>query len=145
MLGQFVGLLTKNSTPGGGGYGQNIAAGIEPGRISEVVSNMWYNGELTLYPTPYGENSPDMTGFHAWGHYSQVVWSDSESVGCYTSTCFPAGQDPQGCKSDGTSYLPGTACGDGINGQAVGVPAYFTVCNYYPAGKLNATKKKLGH
>jgi len=104
---------------------------------------MWYNGEVELFPTPYGNNSPNMTDFHEWGHYSQVVWTDSESVGCYTSTCFPPGVDKQGCKSDGTSYLSGAACGDGINGQAIGVPAYFTVCNYYPAGKPTTTIQKL--
>ena len=97
---------------------------------------MWYNGEEPLYPLPYGNNNPDMGGFDGWGHYSQVVWSDSESVGCYTSTCFPAGGDPQGCKPDGSSYLKNTPCGDGYPGETVGDPAYFTVCNYYPPGKL---------
>jgi len=130
-----AGPLTENSTPGGGGYGQNIAAGIAPGRISEVVSNMWYNGEESLFPTPYGNDSPDMSNFAAWGHFSQLVWSETESVGCYTSTCSPAGQDPQTCKPDGTSYLSGLPCGHGTDGEAVGDPAYFTVCNYYPAGK----------
>lgn len=129
-------MLMYHSTPGGGGYGQNIAAGIEPGQVAKVIGDMWYNGEEPLYPLPYGVDSPDMGNFEKWGHYSQVVWSDTESVGCYTSTCFPAGGDPQGCKSDGTSYLGNTPCGDGYPGQTVGVPAYFTVCNYYPPGKL---------
>lgn len=132
-------LLTEHRVPGGGGYGQNIAAGPEPGKVADVISNMWYNGELELYPTPYGIDSPNMGNFEGWGHFSQVVWSDSESVGCYTSTCFPAGQDPQDCQSDGTSYLSGLTCGNG------GVPAYFTVCNYYPAGKPAAMMWQRDH
>lgn len=119
--------------PGGGGYGQNIAAGVPAGNISAIVSNMWYNGEEPLYPTPYGNNSPDMSNFEKWGHYSQLVWAKTESVGCYTQTCSPPGQDPLKCKPDGTSYLGNSQCGNGIN-SPVGIPAIFTVCNYYPPG-----------
>lgn len=120
-------------SPGGGGYGQNIAAGVPAGNISAIISNMWYNGEESLYPTPYGNDSPDMSNFEKWGHYSQMVWAKSESVGCYTQTCSPPGQDPLKCKPDGTSYLGKSTCGNGIN-SPVGIPAIFTVCNYYPPG-----------
>lgn len=96
---------------------------------------MWYNGELELYPTPYGNDSPDMTNFEKWGHYSQLMWSGSDSVGCYTQLCAPPGKSALKCKDDGTSWLANSPCGDGLNGEAVGVPAIFTVCNYYPPGK----------
>lgn len=88
-----------------------------------------------MFPTPYGKNSPNMTDFENWGHYTQVVWSETESVGCYTSTCFPAGKKAISCKPDGTSYLSGVQCSHGIKGEPLSIPAYFTVCNYYPAGK----------
>lgn len=121
--------LTAFSTPGGGGYGQNIAAGIQAGNISAILSNNFYNDELPRYPE-FGTSSPDLTLFEEWGHFSQLVWKATLSVGCYTEICSPPGADPLDCKSDDTSYLNGLACGNG------GIPAIFTVCNYDPPGGM---------
>lgn len=135
-------MLTCNSTPGNGnaaypqGYGQNIAAGINPGEVVKVVSNMWYDGEVAAYPTPYGTDSPDMSNFEVWGHYSQAVWAETESVGCFTSSCAPAGVDPTDCKSDGSPYLENVLCGQNRPDHKYPTPAYFTVCNYYPSGSI---------
>jgi hypothetical protein len=72
---------------------------------------MWYNGELPQFPSNgYGQANPDMSNFEGWGHFSQVVWAGSTKVGCKTQFC-PAG----------TVYST--------------MDAWFTVCNYYPAGK----------
>ena len=120
--------LTASSAPGGGGYGQNIAAGTPSGNISAILTNGFYNGELPHYPQ-YGTNNPDMSDFEDWGHFSQLVWHSTTSVGCYTAICSPPGVDSLSCKPDGTSYLKGLNCGNG------GIPAIFTVCNYDPPGK----------
>lgn len=46
-----------------------------------------------------------MTNFDSWGHFTQMVWSDSTSVGCSVQYC-----------QTGTIYSS--------------MPAWFTVCNY---------------
>lgn len=72
-----------------------------------------YNGEVNNYPGPYGSDNPDLSNFESWGHYSQIVWRSTASVGCATQYC------PQG-----------------LSGAGAGVPPYFTVCDYYPAGNF---------
>ena len=124
--------LTLISTPGGGGYGQNIANGIAPGNISSIITNGLYNDEFGWYGNQWGKDNPNMQDFEKWGHLSQIVWKSTTSVGCYTSSCAPPGADPQLCKP-GTNepYLANTVCGTNP-----GTPAFFTVCNYYPAGNV---------
>ena len=115
---------------GDGNYGQNIGAGIDAGNISALITNMLYNNEIENYPQPYAQGDPENSNFESWGHFSQIVWSDTTSVGCYTYDCSPAGQpSTQDCNANGHPYLANTNCGPG------GTPAVFTVCNYYPAGK----------
>lgn len=126
----LIALLTYRSSPGGGGYGQNIAAGYEPGHIPEVITGGFYNNEIELFPG-YGSDSPDMSNFEKWGHFSQVVWAKTKKVGCYTQICSPPGAKPLDCNpSTGQSYLKNTGCGNG------GMNAIFTVCNYSPPGRL---------
>ena len=76
-----------------------------------LINNDMYNGEINFYPLPYGVE-PDMSNFEEWGHYSQIVWKSTTSVGCYTQYC------PNGLANVGS-----------------GVSPYFTVCNYSPPGK----------
>lgn len=115
--------------PGGGGYGQNIAAGTPAGNITAILTNQFYNLEQPLYPE-FGTNTPNTLLFEKWGHFSQVVWSSTKTVGCYTTICSPPGRSTLDCKPDGTSYLSGLECGNR------GIPAIFTVCNYHPAGNF---------
>ena len=118
----------SSRVPGDGDYGQNIGAGITAGNISALLTNLLYNGEIENYPLPYGQKDP--AGLESWGHYSQMVWSDTTSVGCYTYDCSPPGQPAtQDCDPSGQSYLANTNCG------SYGTPAVFTVCNYYPEGE----------
>ena len=65
---------------------------------------------MELYKDLYNQNAPDMSNFENWGHFSQIVWKSTKSVGCYTQSC-PQGVAPYDIK-------------------------YFTVCNYSPPGKL---------
>lgn len=106
-------IYEHNTTANGGGYGQNIAAGVASDNVSAVISDLFYNGEVNYFDGLYGEADPDMTNFEDWGHFSQIVWKDTTAVGCATYDCSSSGLANTG--------------GD--------VSPYFTVCNYSPAGK----------
>lgn len=111
-------VFAHDLSEGDGNYGQNIAmyassdenALDENTAVAQAITSMWYNGELDLYPGPYG-SEPSMSDFDAWGHFSQIVWAEQSVVGCAVQKC-----------------APGT--------METGMTAWFTVCNYYPAGKL---------
>jgi hypothetical protein len=115
--------LTCNRTPGGGGYGQNLALWGSTGdiktkdqdnTIAQAITDMWHNGEVRAYPwSDAGKDNPDMTNFETWGHFSQLVWATSEVVGCASQYCDP-----------GTIYPD--------------MGSWFTVCDYYPPGKSKA-------
>ncbi|KAL8636824.1 MAG: hypothetical protein Q9228_005830 [Teloschistes exilis] len=124
--------------PGGGGYGQNIAAGISAGELAKTLTNGFYNDEMMLYPG-YGTDNPDMGNFEKWGHFSQMLWQSTTKVGCYTHTCSPPGAPPLDCNpATGQSYLKNTGCGNG------GMNAIFTVCNYSPPGNYAGQYSKVG-
>jgi len=105
----------------GGGYGQNLAAYGSSGAVSSFstslmlaksIINQWYYGEVNSFlPSYYGEATPDMTYFESWGHFSQVVWKGSSTVGCASQYC-PLG----------TIFS--------------GFDSWFTVCNYVAPGKI---------
>ncbi|KAM3413774.1 hypothetical protein BST61_g10458 [Cercospora zeina] len=103
-----------NIEPGGGGYGQNIAAGVPANNVSAVITDMWYNSEVTKYPA-FGRNptEAEMEGFSVWGHFTQLVWKNSTLLGCATSDCSTRG---------------------GLQNTGGGVMPYFTVCNYKTVG-----------
>ncbi|KAK0634060.1 CAP domain-containing protein [Immersiella caudata] len=122
-------------SPGGGGYGQNLAmyatsSGAQAfganRAAAQAASNFWYNGELNKFPSNgYGSPTPDMGNFHGWGHFSQLVWTNTQQVGCASYLC-PAGT------------------------MVSGMDAWFTVCNYFPAGNVagayaNNVKAPSGH
>lgn len=102
-------MLMFCSKIGGGGYGQNLAGGSDPAHIGGSITERLYNMEMELYKDLYGQDSPDMSNFENWGHFSQIVWKSTKSVGCYTQSC-PNGVAPYDIK-------------------------WFTVCNYSPPGK----------
>lgn len=104
------------SSINGGGYGQNLAywgssSGAEAVGAEVSVGRAasdWYNSEFNKF-TQYGVDSPDMSNFGDWGHFSQLVWKNSQKLGCYTNLC-----------KKGT-----------LNAN---MDAWYTVCNYAPAG-----------
>ncbi|ETN36707.1 uncharacterized protein HMPREF1541_08985 [Cyphellophora europaea CBS 101466] len=104
-------VYAHDTKTGGGGYGQNIGAGIIPSRGAAMITNYMYNGEFDLYPG-YG-SEPNMELFEKWGHFSQIVWKNTSQVGCATVHC------PGGLANTGNNISP-----------------HFTVCNYRPAGNL---------
>ncbi|KIW29186.1 uncharacterized protein PV07_05016 [Cladophialophora immunda] len=104
-------VYAHDTSTGGGGYGQNIGAGAPPSDIPAMITDEMYNGEINFYPA-YGVE-PDMSNFEKWGHYSQIVWKSTTSVGCATQYC------PNGLANTGGNVSP-----------------YFTVCNYSPPGNF---------
>ena len=105
-------LLDRNV--GGGGYGQNIGAGYtaDPLSMGNFVTEGLYNSEVNLY-TAYG-SEPVIGDFTMWGHFTQVVWKSTDSIGCYTADCTAGGL-----------------------ANAGGIPPFFTVCNYAPPGMFD--------
>jgi len=79
-----------------------------------LITDGFYNGEVNSY-TYYG-SEPNITTLHEWGHFTQVVWVNTQKVGCYTSNC--------------------TASGLGNVPASTGIQPYFTVCNYGLPGEL---------
>lgn len=114
-------VYAHDTTTGGGGYGQNIGAGSPPSGVPAMITNEMYNDEINWYPLPYGVANPDMTNFEHWGHYSQIVWKSTTSVGCATQYC------PNGLANTGSDVSP-----------------YFTVCNYDPPGLFLPSSSKSG-
>jgi hypothetical protein len=99
-----------NTNIGGGGYGQNIGAGADAEHSPAMISNLMYNGEFGFYPGYDGE--PDMENFEKWGHFSQILWKETEEVGC------------------ATVYCPG-----GLGNTGKNISPYFLVCDYKPSGR----------
>lgn len=104
---------------GGGGYGQNLASKGSSGNIdslklksaAEAVSNQWYNGEAGNYNFFYGmANPPTNVPLGDYGHFTQLVWKSTQKVGCATVKC--------------------------PSGTIFGMPSWYTVCNYQPAGNF---------
>jgi hypothetical protein len=91
------------------GYGQNLAASIPNANVSAQLSEGWYNGEEPVFSPYYGIDNPAVSEetFEKYGHFTQMVWKDTTSVGCATYDCRGASGD---------------------------FKMWYTVCNYYPAG-----------
>lgn len=129
-----------NRSEGGGGYGQNIdSAGFananddpdgtwkakveawDPSAVlANAITNDWYLGELAIFDGDnadkkvlYGLADPPQYS-PEWTHFSQIVWKSSTTVGCAVKYC-------------GSDHMLAPAY------------AWYTVCNYGPAGMLLAS------
>ncbi|CAK1366996.1 Cell wall protein PRY3 [Cercospora beticola] len=98
----------------GGNYGQNLAAGVPADNITSVITDLWYGGEVSLYPA-WGRNpsQSEMSNFVQWGHFTQLVWKNTTIIGCATTDCSSQG----GVASTGGNVEP-----------------YLTVCHYKGPG-----------
>ncbi|GIK04509.1 hypothetical protein Aspvir_008592 [Aspergillus viridinutans] len=111
----------------GGGYGQNIGIGVSADEVGKMITNEMYNGEFHDFDGLYGMDNPP--NFDKWGHFSQIVWNSTVSVGCATVFCNVL------LDEDKKTTLS---------------PAPFMVCNYYPPGNYEGEYGKhvsqpLGH
>jgi len=120
-------IYAHNTAAGGGGYGQNIGAGTSAADIAVMITDRMYNDEIMAYPQPWGVDSPDMSNFEEWGHFSQIVWDKTTSVGCATQVC-PSLVNIPPCTD------PSEAC----------IPPIFSVCNYSPAGNFAGEYSNVG-
>ncbi|OAA40044.1 putative effector 14 [Metarhizium rileyi] len=109
--------------PGGGGYGQNIAAasttdtsnGQESTQGSKAVTDMWYLGEIKFYANSFGRANPlQLPSDQQTGHFTQVVWKATTKLGCATVKCNPG----TALRSDTKNY------------------SWYTVCNYKSPGNV---------
>jgi len=67
---------------GASGQGENLAA-YTSGSVTTGVQG-WYD-EKPLYesnPEPINSSAPDGTNYHVWGHYTQMVWQNTQRIGC---------------------------------------------------------------
>ncbi|EGD98303.1 hypothetical protein TESG_05682 [Trichophyton tonsurans CBS 112818] len=94
----------------GGGYGQNIGYQSGYNSVASLLTEQMYNEEVILFEGNYGNNNP--SNFHAWGHFTQMVWMSTTHYACYTAHC------------------------SNLGGQGSGGDAYYTVCNYSPPGNV---------
>jgi hypothetical protein len=78
--------------------------------MGQFITEGLYNSEVSNYI--YFGAEPDLNTLSLWGHFSQIVWKSTTTVGCYTSDCTRTGL-----------------------ANAQGIPPYFTVCNYGPPGE----------
>ncbi|KAI1442785.1 PR-1-like protein [Annulohypoxylon stygium] len=116
--------FAHDMTQGNGGYGQNLANWAQSvnaqqlgdvGAVKMAITDMWYNGEFGKFlPQYYGLADPPMDDFEGWGHFTQLLWKDSKQVGCAAQFC-----------EKGTLYDE--------------MDAWFTVCNYSPAGNVGGS------
>lgn len=110
------------------GVGMNQAEGTNIGaaNITFIVNDMWYNSEYSIFPG-FNIANPDTSDFDLWGHFTQVVWKDTRSVGCWSAACD---------RHDGASHQIGSG--------------FYTVCTYWPPANFPGEYAKevgapLGH
>jgi hypothetical protein len=78
--------------------------------LAKAITTQWYYGEVNNFlPAYYGLATPDLAKFAGYGHFTQLVWSGSATVGCASRFC-----------AAGTIFS--------------GVGSWFTVCNYVAPG-----------
>ncbi|KAM3551950.1 hypothetical protein ARSEF4850_007625 [Beauveria asiatica] len=108
-------VFAHNTSMGGDDFhfGQNLAMAASSGDLGSMdsavgkASKDWY-AEVKDYGNSYGQQNPATSAMI--GHFTQLVWKNTQKVGCATFKC------PPGAKWD--------------------MPSLYTVCNYSPPGNV---------
>ncbi|TPP63404.1 hypothetical protein FGIG_05290 [Fasciola gigantica] len=87
-------------------FGENLHASTSP--IFDPLKN-WFDEHKKYTFRPISKANLDR-----YGHYTQMVWADTKSVGCWRSRC-------------GWLTIPQSGLLKNV---------YYTVCKYFPAGNL---------
>ncbi|CAI5534853.1 unnamed protein product [Closterium sp. Naga37s-1] len=95
---------------GNPGEGQNLAAGKPGGHFSSAEAVSWWVGEGKLYSLAAVTNGCSTGNFSDCGHYTQVIWNNTRTVGCAKASC-GATADVWAC-----NYYPA--------GNVIGQPPY---------------------
>lgn len=95
---------------GAAGLGENIYAAFPPAPDETAAATSWL-GE-TQY---YNYNANSCAAGHDCGHYTQMVWRDTQQVGCGITTC-----------TTGSPFGSGSWT--------------FVVCDYSPPGNFNGQR-----
>ncbi|KAF7528994.1 hypothetical protein G7054_g9974 [Neopestalotiopsis clavispora] len=97
------------------GVGQNIGAGIPADAMGVLITEGFYNNEVNAYKAYGMEPNDTDAGHHVWGHFSQVIWESTTTVGCYTQDCSVTGLN----RTNESTIAP-----------------WFSICNYFPPGNV---------
>ncbi|CAI5489144.1 unnamed protein product [Closterium sp. Naga37s-1] len=95
---------------GNPGEGQNLAGGKPAGHYSSAEAVSWWVGEAALYSLAAVKNGCSTGNFSDCGHYTQVIWNGTLTVGCAKASCGTAA-DVWAC-----NYYPA--------GNIIGQPPY---------------------
>ena len=85
--------------------------------VANSISNDWYYSEYQNFANYYNIPNPPSGGAE-YLHFTQVVWKGTQSAGCASQYC-------------------------GQNAALGGAYTWFTVCNYFPAGKSCTTTSEI--
>ncbi|CAI5468151.1 unnamed protein product [Closterium sp. Yama58-4] len=97
---------------GNPGEGQNLSGGKPAGQFSSAEAVSWWVGEGDLYSLAAVSNGCSTGNFSACGHYTQVIWNNTRTVGCAKASCGTSA-DVWAC-----NYYPA--------GNVIGQPPYAT-------------------
>ncbi|KUJ22616.1 PR-1-like protein [Mollisia scopiformis] len=110
----------------GGPSGENLAAGYSNATASV---DAW-----GLERESYDWKKPGFS--EATGHFTQVVWADSVSVGCGRASCQGEGGMLLLLLFLPSWFLGGDWLGDICANDGIGTPGWYVVCEYWPAGNV---------
>ncbi|KAM3509614.1 hypothetical protein MY10362_000507 [Beauveria mimosiformis] len=108
-------VFAHNTSMGGDDFrfGQNLAMAASSGDLGTMdsavgkASKDWY-AEVADFGNSYGQENPATSAMV--GHFTQLVWKNTQKVGCATFKCPP--------------------------GANFNMPSLYTVCNYSPPGNV---------
>ncbi|KAI9705253.1 MAG: hypothetical protein M1820_005251 [Bogoriella megaspora] len=112
-------------------FGQNYGASPTGATIGDAIE-MWYSETSLFLPSYYGALSPTDRGCSEsgscpeYGHFTQLIWKGTTKIGCFIADC--SGGYSLNAEETSQGQSPPDGKADPV----------FQVCNYSPAGNVNA-------